>query len=540
MGNAVGVGPAWGTPATGAPPPPGTNTTRSGLSGPAAPPPGLTGKVEALPPESYNSVEEGLAAKKAAEEAAAQAQRDFDEARARALAQGLAAAATPQPPRPAPVVAAPPPVAVTTAAPTTVATTAGPTAGVVAAPAPLVAPVIGGTNIDPAATYRASTVAPTTAAHASLATATTVDPAMQAQLRAQQQQLFAGIQATADGQGLTAADLTAQKATDAAIAAQRSAAAGAHGTGVVGARWQANNNIATISQKAAADAAILRAKEQETARGQLITGLDAARGQDIGLATTDATLKTDVSKTNAGNLTSVDLANVNADNVRNLKIADLEQAANAGNTLAINERARRQAELDQQRLITDAGNKVDVDKASADAALRAGITNANNQTTTSISGSEIAAKAAATQAELDTRTKLANAGFENTGNLADADNQLKVGLANAGFTLKGRELDDARNVAAVDAALKAQGQVLTSDAERERNAITREQLAAAVRSGDRDAVMKIVGTVLTVGGALGGAAIGGPAGAVAGGTAGAAVTKGIDTATYSDPDRSDD
>jgi hypothetical protein len=100
--------------------------------------------------------------------------------------------------------------------------------------------------------------------------------------RSNQAGLISQLEAASRGEGPSAAQLQMQQAMDRAAGAQASAAAGAGGRGVnAGAALrQAMNNTAAVQQGAARDTSILRAQEQATARQQLGSVINQARGSD--------------------------------------------------------------------------------------------------------------------------------------------------------------------------------------------------------------------------------------------------------------------
>jgi hypothetical protein len=121
------------------------------------------------------------------------------------------------------------------------------------------------------------------------------------QLRARQIALADALQAQAAGTGPSLAEQQMQRANEQAIRAQMAQAASARGGNVAMAQRQAAQNIAGIQQENAARAAELRIQEQQAARQQLAGVLDSSRGQDIGIASTQAGLEQDAGKLNVSN-----------------------------------------------------------------------------------------------------------------------------------------------------------------------------------------------------------------------------------------------
>ena len=123
------------------------------------------------------------------------------------------------------------------------------------------------------------------------ATAATIDQAPQAQFRQTQRSLGAQLAATAAGQGTTPAQLQLQQATEANIAQQAAARAGVGGAGAALARREIGRVGAQTAQQGAQQASLLRAQETSQAQQQLGQLAGQARGQDIGMATSQAGLE---------------------------------------------------------------------------------------------------------------------------------------------------------------------------------------------------------------------------------------------------------
>ena len=115
--------------------------------------------------------------------------------------------------------------------------------------------------------------------------------APQEQFRQAQQTLGTQLAATAAGQGVTPAQLQLKQATERNIAQQAALRAGTSGAGAALARREIGRTGAQLGQQAAQQGALLRAQETTAAQQQLGQLAGAARGQDIGLATSQAGLE---------------------------------------------------------------------------------------------------------------------------------------------------------------------------------------------------------------------------------------------------------
>lgn len=379
----------------------------------------------------------------------------------------------------------------TTVYPSTV-TAEKPAAAKAAAPTSITAPTIGTTTSAPIERYGASRVAPTPGATAATATAATLNTDPQAQVRARQLALMNQLEGVAAGTGgPSAAELQGRRQAEDAMAAQLSMAGATHGRGAGAAMRQAARNASVIHSKAAADAAMLRAKETQDVRSQLLAGYEGTRGADIGVAGKEADLSQAVNLQNAEGQTRVSISNADRVAAANMKDAELEQAAAAGNAAAQNEKAQRDAAIEAERKRTEAGLSLDAAKSNQGAETTVNLANAANETQTNIVGATEANKASIINAENDLKAQLAN-----------QDTETKVALANAGFTLQGRSIDDERNVAAVRAMLDAQAAIVKNDQDRIAMAFAREQYEDALKRGDREFALKIVGGLLQMGGTI--------------------------------------
>jgi hypothetical protein len=127
-----------------------------------------------------------------------------------------------------------------------------------------------------------------------------IDQAQQAQFRQGQSALGQQLAARAAGTAPSAAEMQQRQGLDAAIMAQRSAAASARGVSPGMAQRMAAQGTAQAQGQAVRDASILRANEQANAEQALGQHLASARGQDIGLATSQAGLAQQTNLANAG------------------------------------------------------------------------------------------------------------------------------------------------------------------------------------------------------------------------------------------------
>lgn len=110
-------------------------------------------------------------------------------------------------------------------------------------------------------------------------------------LRGEQLQDIEALRRAATGAGPSAAELQMRQGLDRGMAAQRSAAASMRGVNPALAQRMTTDNIANLQADVAGQTGVLRAQEQAAARDALAQAMYAARGQDIGLATTQAGLQ---------------------------------------------------------------------------------------------------------------------------------------------------------------------------------------------------------------------------------------------------------
>lgn len=237
-------------------------------------------------------------------------------------------------------------------------------------PAPQVAPAtVGPAAQATAATATAPTVGPAAQATAATAGKTAVDQTAANGTRTQQEDAISNLVAAANGTKPSAAELQLKQSTDRAVANQLALASAVQGRSVGGALKQASDQAGAITAQGDSDAAILRAKEQADARAALSSTLQGVRGQDIDVASTDATLGNAVNITNANNATSVGQTNAAGQNTLTGKQADVSSAAgitNANNatnvsqtnTSETNKLISQQADIGMKTALADADNQL--------------------------------------------------------------------------------------------------------------------------------------------------------------------------------------
>lgn len=128
--------------------------------------------------------------------------------------------------------------------------------------------------------------------------AATINQTPQGQFRQGQVNLADALTKSMNGQGPSLALETLKSGTDRGMKQALALQASARGVSPALAAKNAANAQAQIVQNASSDAAQVRIQEQIQARQQLAGVLDASRGADIGLATSQAGLTQDANKTN--------------------------------------------------------------------------------------------------------------------------------------------------------------------------------------------------------------------------------------------------
>jgi hypothetical protein len=315
-------------------------------------------------------------------------------------------------------------------------------------------------RVDPVAAAKVAKVAPAVAAQVAQ---TQVQTSASDELRARQLALSNMLQAGAEGKGPSAADAELQLATDKARRQQMGLAiTRAHGGNAGLAQMEANANISDLEGQAGLEAASLRAKEQQDAQGKLIQQLEGTRGQDIGLATTQAGLTSQANLTDAQLANTTNLANLDVTSKAALSQAELEQQARQAAaertqkenlTLAAN---RQQTNLANAAAGNDASKTAYVTESAANEALaqrlqqtnltnagfqqEAGLTNtaATNARNTEVAREAIDAAKANQSTALSAATTTANIG--STEKLAGADMTLKAQMDNASRELQQLQL----------------------------------------------------------------------------------------------------
>lgn len=199
-----------------------------------------------------------------------------------------------------------------------------------------------------------------------IANAATIDQSRADQARAAQARLLTSVQQAATGTGgPSAAEIQQQRGIDDAIQSQFAFANSARGGNFGGAMRQAGRNVGDIQQHAVNDAALLRAKEIEAARGQAIEAAGQLRSQDINAATSQAGMNqqanifnagatTDVSKTNAGLLTDTSRANAQLAAANNQFNAQAANTVGMANTAQANDVSALNATQANQRGLSEA------------------------------------------------------------------------------------------------------------------------------------------------------------------------------------------
>lgn len=158
---------------------------------------------------------------------------------------------------------------------------------------------------------------------AATSNAATIDQSQQAQFRQGQLDLANSLAQQAAGKGPSVSGAQFKAAADTNLAQQQALAAGARGGATALAGRQASQSVSGFNQQAAQQAAIGRMQEQQAAQAQLGSVLNAGRGADIGLATSQA-----------GFNQQTNLANQDATNQFKLQQGQLDQGVNLANLQA--------------------------------------------------------------------------------------------------------------------------------------------------------------------------------------------------------------
>jgi hypothetical protein len=344
--------------------------------------------------------------------------------------------------------------------------------------------------------------------------------------RAQQQGLVTGLQGAIAGTDPSVAAILLRQATDRNIANQYALAASSHGIGSGLAERQAMMGAADLNSKAAADNAILRAKEITDARAQLADVLGQQRTADISTATTQFTAAQGVNSDYAGaqntrgnlnatlanatgianasndtnaavatarnltdaNTTAASLANaVEIDNANNRvslseKQADLTQDASKTNAGAANETNRFNATQDQQNQQFNVGQTNDIGKFNTGETNKANQFNAGQANTVNLANASQyqqnnqfntgqandVSKFNSTQNQQNNQF---NAGQTNDISKTNANNQTGISQSNTTARLTQAQIDAKARQDAAANALAASGQSITQENNTQTNAL---------------------------------------------------------------------
>lgn len=324
--------------------------------------------------------------------------------------------------------------------------------------------VVGTQNFDSAVTVK-----PTLAAN------TTINRADQDQTRGQQMDFLNMLRSAAYGTGgPSAAESMYKSASDDAINNQLALAGMAHGYGGQLAGMQAGKNIAGIQAKAGLDTGIIRAQEQQAARGLLGQTIGNARDADLKLAMAQADLDAATEALNANLSTNVDLSNASEVNKRNQLKAQLDQATAFRNAAADEAIRVRNAELSQNNEQFNAGQDTNVAVSNADRTqqntqFNAGQENATSQFNTNIEqqrnllDAQLRQNLGISMAQLQSDINKFNAGEanHNTQFYANLTNQRDIAQLQAALQTMGYTNDQIR--AFLGAYMGAAGNVAATD-----------------------------------------------------------------------------
>lgn len=220
--------------------------------------------------------------------------------------------------------------------------------------------------------------------------AANIDMAPQGEFRGQQMGLAKTLQQRIAGEATSPAEMQARQGIAQAVANAKSQAAGATSANRALANKQAMDVAATLGQKANADAAILRAQEGMAAENSLGNVLGAGRIQDAGLATTQAGLAQDASKTNAGFVQGANTENLRSTLETQKQIDSMVQYyLNQGFARDV---AEQQARADLERLRAGEHGRMEMLNSGV-AAQNVGIAQSNQQLPFQIAGNVVGAAA---------------------------------------------------------------------------------------------------------------------------------------------------
>jgi hypothetical protein len=328
-------------------------------------------------------------------------------------------------PRAAPQAGAPPPAQTTLA-----------DAGTLQRAGDISAAQAGGTQLQRVGNITAASAAPTSLARVDPITGATIDQGASNETRAQQETSLAGLRAAATGAVPSAAELQLRQTTDRNIKNQYALAAALQGRSAGGALKQASDATGDLDAQAAADAAVLRAKEQSDARNAESAALSGVRGQDIGVATSQA-----------GLTQGAQVQNQNTGVQQNTTAANLQQ-----NNQQFNAGLKQAADITNQGVgVTQNATQfnADTDLSKFNAGLRQGADIQNQNTAAGENKTQY-------QGNLDVSTTNAN----NATGVSKFNSSQAQALAiqNTENQLKQTQLDDTQKQVVMNAMLVAQGQ----------------------------------------------------------------------------------
>lgn len=343
-----------------------------------------------------------------------------------------------------------------------------------------------GSQLQRVGNITAANAAPTTLARVDPITGATIDQGASDQTRGQQETSLAGLRAAATGAVPSAAELQLRQTTDRNVKNQYALAAALQGRSAGGALKQASDATGDLNAQAAADAAVLRANEQAAARTAESNALSGVRGQDIGVATSQAGLTqgAQVQNQNTGVQQNTTAANLEANNKQ--FNAGLKQAADITN---------QGAGITQNA--TQFGADTDLSKY-----------NAGLRQATAVQNQNVGVTQNATQFNAATEISKLNATLGTDVSKFTASQVQALSLANQDAQLRQRGLDDQRRSVILTAMMQAQGLGLqgVSAAAVAQNMqaaqqLAREQLAASTSQADRAYWTNVIASTLQAGAA---------------------------------------
>lgn len=342
-------------------------------------------------------------------------------------------------------------------------------------------------------------------ARGALIDGTKIDATGSSQIRGQQQDLTQALRDRMEGRGPSVGQAQYDLAKGEIASQALGAAAQARGNDAVAARRDAIRSIGEQEQKAALSAALIRAQESAAASGQLGSVLDSTRGQDIGLATTQAGLTQGANLANQANTTQVNLANADAQTRVGMQNAVNQQGVSLANAASANQRQEfnagqmqsaalanqaaqnaRDTQVAQLKLQASQGNQA---AANQLAQFNAAQTNARADTT---AGQQLAA---------DT----GNAGRQQQNSQFNAGQTQGADVTNAANSLAAKQLEQQRQESLRQAQLQASGQAQSAYGvvnENDQRALDR---AAGVKTANDARTDKYIGAALGAFGTIGAA-----------------------------------